>query len=168
MNENTAALYKISIAGMVDYAPRIHINHVAYDRVKDGKEPTSFTWTPALSAVFPARLTMSQLLAIWDAMKEAAEYSASPKPIVGDEAMSANWDNAGRQQSFTGEPKPLVDADGWIEHRAGDKCPVADKYQNLQFMRRDGTKWFDEAVDVNWGIIPTWPNGEITHYRVAK
>jgi hypothetical protein len=36
--------------------------------------PTAFNWTPALSAVFPARLTMSQLLAIWDAMHEAAVY----------------------------------------------------------------------------------------------
>jgi len=49
------------------------------DRLKEAEDkltrtPTAFRWTPAMSAVFPVRLTMSQLLAIWEAMKGAAEY----------------------------------------------------------------------------------------------
>ena len=46
------------------------------------RTPSSFSWTPAMCAIWPDgyRPTMSGLLAIWEAMREAAEYS-SPKPL---------------------------------------------------------------------------------------
>ena len=48
--------------------------------------PTAFNWTPAMSAVFPVRLTMSQLTAMWEALHDAAEYTE-----LGSQASDDGW-----------------------------------------------------------------------------
>lgn len=43
------------------------------------RTPNTFRWTPAMSAIWPKdyRPTMTGLLAMWEAMHDAAEYSCS-------------------------------------------------------------------------------------------
>lgn len=58
------------------------------------REPVAFDWTPSMDAIWPKdmRPTMSGLLAIWAAMRDAAVY----------------------ETSVPGPTEPVADAEGWI------------------------------------------------------
>lgn len=102
------------------------------------RTPTAFNWTPVLSAVFPARLTMSQLLAIWEAMRDAAVYTP-----LGASA------------------QPVADADGWIEwsvrnplHLPPDQL-VCVKYANIKSQFKFPVRALDGSSRItHWRPVP--------------
>lgn len=67
------------------------------------REPSAFTWTPEMCAIWPKdmRPTMSGLLAIWSAMRDAAVYDLPSQPLA----------------------EPVADAKGWVHRYDGDKRP---------------------------------------------
>jgi len=110
--------------------------------------PTAFRWTPAMSAVFPVRLTMSQLTAMWLALHDAAEYS-----VIG---------------ALTDDPKPFPGAsDGWIEWNGG-KCPVNDG-QNTEVKFRNGNIISDSFTEsLRWTKGAIHPEYDIIAFRLGK
>jgi len=161
MTTHSATLKKINLAGVVEYAPRIHINDVEYQRVG---VPSAFNWTPAMSAVFPVRLTMSQLTAMWDALHGAAEYEE-----LGSKSVCAWPDCTCPTESYCkpSVPKPLAEekpnADGWIIWYIGYAVPkglvdvrTVSKGDFLG-VSSSGIEW--SAMDSGYSI---------THWRPAK
>ena len=150
------------------------------------RTPVSFRWTPAMQAIWPLeyRPTMSGLLAIWEAMQGAACYYQEPLnerppypdgevvgPCVcgswpGGKCLHCEW----RQAS----PKPLAD-DGWIEHIAGEPCPVP-RGTKIDVRDADGCVWEDVAALENpatekkhWtGLGITKMDSLITAWRPSK
>lgn len=113
------------------------------DRLKEaeeklGRTPTAFRWTPAMSAIWPAdyRPTMSGLLAIWEAMHEAAQYDT---------------------------PKPVADEDGWIENSILKKPAWLDDMQVVDYrMKGFPERSKGRAGSLDWSDIGI---GTITHWR---
>ena len=106
------------------------------DRLKEAEDnltrtPTAFRWTPAMSAVFPVRLTMSQLTAMWEALHDAAEYSV----IGASDGVWTKWDGG----EYPVEENVLID----VRLRNG---LVQEKYC--------GAKWW--INDGNWYNITHW------------
>jgi len=119
------------------------------------KTPTAFRWTPEMSAVFPVRLTMSQLTAMWLALHDAAEYTAVgalTEPTEEDEPST-----------------PLNDIDkanGWVEWNGGS-CPVGSKVWHQRKYRDGlvgGKTTPDMAGDYHWNH--DGGNADIIAYRV--
>lgn len=109
------------------------------------RTPTAFNWTDALSTVFPARLTMSQLLAIWEAMRDAAVYEP-----LGSKASSG----------------PVADDGGWIKHD-GRTQPIGSNVK-VDALWNDGTvsRGADPSF-LRWYQSPIY-SCDITHWRPAK
>lgn len=100
------------------------------------RTPTAFRWTPAMSAIWPKdyRPTMTGLLAMWDAMHEAAEYGESKPDYAG-------WMN----NDFWSSPQFLRENDRVdIETRSGNfTYGVNGKNVSWQIMVRgsDVVRW---------------------------
>ena len=70
-----------------DNPPRPCAQRYALSECRAAVTPTAFNWTPSMDAIWPKdmRPTMSGLLAIWAAMRDAAVYDTSvPKPLAED------------------------------------------------------------------------------------
>jgi hypothetical protein len=110
--------------------------------------PIAFNWTPAMSAIWPdgMRPTMSGLLAVWEAMHEAAVYDDMPEPFPGAK-------------------------DGWIPHKAGDPMPC-DSDLKVEYKMRRGEKPAGPsyAGKLNWSNCGPLERGNwvITHWRPAQ
>lgn len=124
------------------------------------RTPEAFNWTPAMQAIWPAEMrpTMSGLLAIWEAMSEAAEY--------GEGRLCWNG------KPLSASPGP---DDGWIEHIAGGPCPVP-RGTKIDVRDADGYVWEDVAAlensaaeEIYWtGLGITKMDSLITAWRPAK
>jgi len=103
--------------------------------------PSSFSWTPAMSAIWPAeyRPTMSGLLAIWAAMHEAAEYAdiSQYASFIGSTTdPDKGYDPAshGVSQNAVAAPKPEKI---WVANVFGS-CPVSPDHQTIDIKLRNG------------------------------
>lgn len=104
------------------------------------RTPTAFRWTPAMSAIWPKdyRPTMTGLLAMWEAMHDAAEYSSSQA--------ASDY--------------------GWVENKTFVQPAWLDDMEVVHYRIRAGsTTDKARAGSLDWGDIggPT-----ITHWRPAK
>jgi len=108
------------------------------------QEPTAFRWTDAMSAVFPVRLTMSQLTAMWDALHGAAEYT-----VIG------------------ASEEPTADADGWIEWNEG-KCPIKAGQKTEVKFRNGDTVSESNPEFWRWTKSVKHPEYDIIAYRLVN
>lgn len=107
------------------------------------RTPTAFNWTPAMEAIWPRdmRPTMSGLLAIWEAMHEAAVYEGAdangwiphkpgdPMPCDGNMMVDVRFAYGGERyrvlaRDYYGKDHECVESDWWLG-RAGDMSIVA-------------------------------------------
>jgi len=107
------------------------------------KTPTAFRWTSEMSAVFPVRLTMSQLTAMWEALHDAAEYSA-----------------VGASDELTD------DTEGWNENTNGKYPKGLKDNTRVEVKFRNGTTDTDKIHAYVWDLDLTF--SAITHWRLAK
>lgn len=104
----------------------------AIDALAQPRTPTAFNWTPAMEAIWPRdmRPTMSGLLAVWEAMHEAAVYAKGEQP----------------------------DLDGWIPHNPGDPMPC-DGGMRVEWKSETypwGSGYYRGALYLNWDNITHW------------
>lgn len=104
--------------------------------------PIAFNLTPRLKACLPGDARYSTLLALYEALQEAAVFEISQP---GSD--------------------PVADADGWIPHNAGDPMPCApDALVDVKL--EDGGTDTEPASRFGWDD-DAWLT-KITHWRPAR
>ena len=129
------------------------------------REPTAFNWTPSMQAIWPKdmRPTMSGLLAIWEAMRDAAVYGEAAPDGYFEKCRDLSSELMGNSKS----PKPLA---ATMNHMwqvwDGGRQPVSDDTQVVVKFRNSsmGTKP-DKAS--NWSWLHDDSGSDIIAWRLA-
>lgn len=135
------------------------------------RTPTAFRWTPEMQSIWPREMrpTMSGLLAIWEAMRDAAEYSvvgasteqpAHPDGDVVGACVCGSWPGGKCLRC------PRIDGDGWIENKAFIKPAWLKDGDLVQYRMRGSTKdCLARASSLDWDQIG---KATVTHWRLVK